>query len=50
VVGVTFEQWVRAGGRGDPAARLRDALDLVIGGFAALDEERAPRRRAAGRG
>jgi hypothetical protein len=37
VAGVAFEQWVRAGGRGDPAARVRDALDLVIVGFGTLE-------------
>jgi hypothetical protein len=37
VASMAFEEWVRAGGRGDPAAHLRDALDLVIDGFDALD-------------
>jgi AcrR family transcriptional regulator len=46
VAGVAFEQWVRSGGRGDPAARVRDALDLLIAGFATLDRPPARRRRA----
>jgi AcrR family transcriptional regulator len=37
VASIVFEQWVRAGGRGDPAARLRFALDFVVDGFAPLD-------------
>ena len=45
VAGVAFEQWVRSGGRGDPAVRVRDALDLVIAGFATLDRQPVRRRR-----
>ena len=39
------QEWLRDGGRGDPADRITAALDLLIEGLGALDERARPRRK-----
>jgi AcrR family transcriptional regulator len=38
-----FRIWVRGGGRGDPAKRIAEALELLEGGLGQLDERRRKR-------
>jgi AcrR family transcriptional regulator len=45
VTSVAFEQWVRAGGRDDPVARIDAALALLEDGVASLDAEGVRHRR-----